>query len=131
MFRKNCESFRKIFEVFVSFFVPPFVQRFLKNISRRCDCFGPKIVKIRAILAICRPFEVFAGVRYLFGCFEVHPGRKELEIYSVRDVYDSTIRLRKVLSIFFRKMFEQFFRKPFAELFEHVPFTFVRNKFSK
>ena len=40
---------------------------------------------------IFRPFEVFADVRYLFGCFEVDPGRKELEIYSVRDLYDSTI----------------------------------------
>ena len=38
-----------------------------------------------------RPFEVFAGVRDLFGCFEVDPGTKELEIYSVRDLYDSTI----------------------------------------
>ena len=64
---------------------------FEKNRSRRCDFFGPKIGKIRAILAIFRSFKVFAGVRYLFGCFEVDPGRKELEIYSVRDLYDSTI----------------------------------------
>ena len=33
-------------------------ERFSKNRSRRCDSFGPKIVKIRAILAIFRPFEV-------------------------------------------------------------------------
>ena len=63
-------------------------RRSLKNRSRRCDFFCPKIVKIRAILAIFRSFEVFAGVRYLFGCFEVDPGRKKLEIYSVRDLYD-------------------------------------------
>ena len=44
------------------------------------------------MLAIFRPFEVFAGVKYLFGCFEVDPGREELEIYSVRDLYDLTIR---------------------------------------
>ena len=68
-------------------------KKFGKNGSRRCDFFGPKIVEIRAILAIFRPFEVFAGVRYLFGCFEVDPGRKELEIYSVGDLYDSTINL--------------------------------------
>ena len=68
----------------------------MKNIARRYNFFGPKIVKIRAILAIFRPFEAFAGVRYLFGCFEVDPGRKELEIYSVRDLYDSTINLSTI-----------------------------------
>ena len=31
---------------------------FLNDRSGRCDSFGPKIVKIRAILAIFRPFEV-------------------------------------------------------------------------
>ena len=67
---------------------------FSKNRSRRCDFFGPTIVKMRAILTIFPSFEVFARVRYLFGCFELDPGRKELEIYSVRDLYDSTIRCR-------------------------------------
>ena len=67
------------------------------------------------------PFEVFAGVRYLFGCFEVDPGRKELEIYSVRDLYDSTIRLPKIVrnkfSIFFLKFFEFFENFSFVSFF--------------
>ena len=87
-FENFVENFLDFFEVFVGFFVSPFVQFFL---SRHCDLFGLKIVEIRAILAIFRPFEVFAGVRDLFGCFEIDPGRKELEIYSVRDLYDSTM----------------------------------------
>ena len=33
-------------------------ENFPKNRSRRCDRFGPKIVKIGAILAIFWPFEV-------------------------------------------------------------------------
>ena len=47
---------------------------------------------------IFRPFEVFAGVRDLFGCFEIDPGRKELEIYSVRDLYDSAISISELES---------------------------------
>ena len=34
-------------------------ENFSKNRSRRDDSFGPKIVKIRAILAIFRPFKDF------------------------------------------------------------------------
>ena len=40
-----------------------FSENFSKNRSRRRDRFGPKIVKIGAILAIFRPFKDFDAVR--------------------------------------------------------------------
>ena len=55
--------FVRSFGFFVRFFVFVFVRKFSKNRSRRCDDFGQKLVKIRAILAIFRPFKDFDAVR--------------------------------------------------------------------
>ena len=52
-FEKFSENFLKYFCSFCPF------ENFSKNRSRRDDSFGPKIVKIRAILAIFRPFKDF------------------------------------------------------------------------
>ena len=49
---------RRFREVFAKIFRKRWREFFSKNRSRRRDQFGPKIVKIRAILAIFRPFEV-------------------------------------------------------------------------
>ena len=62
-----CKNFSKFFRTFFDFvfdFLKIFralrsFEIFSKNRSRRDDSFGPKIVKIRAILAIFRPFEDF------------------------------------------------------------------------
>ena len=51
----NFRSFVQFFRSFVRFFRS--FEQFSKNRSRRCDDFGPKIVKIGAILAIFRPLK--------------------------------------------------------------------------
>ena len=51
---------REVFAKFSrKFFENVGAKNFSKSRSRRRDQFGPKIVKIRAILTICEPFEVF------------------------------------------------------------------------
>ena len=62
LFFENFSNFSGTFGSFRSF------DFFSSNSLRRCDFFGPKIVKIRAILAIFRPFEdfQFLAVHYLF-----------------------------------------------------------------
>ena len=55
--------FDRSFGFLVHLFVFSFVQFFSKNRSRRCDDFGPKIVKIGAILAILRPVKDLDAVR--------------------------------------------------------------------
>ena len=59
-----------------------FVQTFFKFSLLRRDRFGPKIVKIRAILAVFRPFEVFAIVSFIIIVFHQVMISK-LVIYSV------------------------------------------------
>ena len=62
--RKKIEKF--LYNLFVCSFARSF-KFFWKNRSRRCDDFGPKIIKFRAILAIFRPFEDFRNVfRFIF-----------------------------------------------------------------
>mgnify|MGYP000751084504 CR=1 FL=1 len=56
-------SFLRFFCSFVHFFVRSIF--FSKNRSRRCDDFGPKIVKIGAILAIFQPFKDFRVFHFL------------------------------------------------------------------
>ena len=41
-------------------------DKFSKDRSRRCDDFGPKIVKIGAILAIFRPLKKKEKIRFFF-----------------------------------------------------------------
>ena len=50
---------RRFREVFANFFENVGATNFSKSRSRRRDQFGPKIIQIRAILAIFEPFKVF------------------------------------------------------------------------
>ena len=65
IFRKFFDHFSNFSGTFCSF---RSFNLFSSNSWRRCDFFGPKIVKIRAVLAICRSFEdfQFLAVHYLF-----------------------------------------------------------------
>ena len=105
-------NFSKIFLKYFRSFRP--FENFSKNRSRRDDSFGPKIVKIRAILAIFRPFKDF----YLdFG----GGGRGGLIITSLGYVifYGD---LERHLQRHFREVFAQFFR-------ENCPKDFLGMKF--
>ena len=77
IFRKhfeNCFEFfenknRSFFELLGNFFCSfRSSEKFSSNSLRRCDFFAPNFVKIRAILAIFRPFKdfQFLAVHYLF-----------------------------------------------------------------
>ena len=65
IFRKKFDHFSNFSGTFRSFRSFEIVS---SNILRRCDLFGPKIVKIRAILAIFQSFEDFhfLSVHHLF-----------------------------------------------------------------